>query len=327
MNPSTRFTITETEPTSLIRDFQSFLDYVEAEKPGLTPKGFISGKDLFEMNQRMTHPIEGTTARTGQEVYPQLHLFFHLSQAGRLTQKVQGKGAKTILRVSDRAEKYTELTATEKYFFLLETFWVDINWNHVDASVFKGLGIMNVQTVLEQLVQKKPDAPVRATALLSSPDILGYFWVYFALFGFWTVTQKKEINPAYKRFFSPEMVTLHPLGITLASLLLGERDFVRWNLPFRRQFGERKVLPGQSLPENDLMFHGPEKIRKLRIVRKDQAGEPFFLPFISLFAEWELSSTLPREAAKPVKGVYLFRIALLTRRLEEDRAFFKPYAP
>ena len=313
MNPSNRFKITETEPTPLIRDFQSFLDYVEAKKPGLTPKGFISGKDLFEMNQRMTHPLEGTTARTGQEYYPQLHLFFHLAQAGRLTQKVQGKGAKTILQVSDRAEKYTELTATEKYFFLLETFWVDINWNHVDASVFKGMGIMNVQTALEQPVQKKPDVPIRATALLSSPDILGYFWIYFALFGFWTVTQKKEINPAYKRFFSPEMVTPHPLGITLAPLLSGERDFTRWNLPFRRQFGERKVLPGQSLPENDLMFHGPAKSRKLRIVRKDQSGEPFFIPFIPLFAEGELSSTLPRETAKPVKGVYLFRVSLSSR--------------
>ena len=144
---------------------------------------------------------------------------------------------------------------------------------------------MKVQDALERLTRKKPGVPIRATALVEGPDLLGYFWVYLALFGFWTVTQKKEINPAYKRFFSPEMVTPHPLGITLASLLLGERDFARWNLPFRRQFGERKVLPGQSLPENDLMFHGSAKSRKLRIVRKDQSGEPFFIPFIPLFAE------------------------------------------
>ena len=87
MNGTNRFTITETEPTPLLCDFQSFLDYIGANKPYLTPKGYISGKDLFEVNKRMIHPLEGTTSRTGQEFYPQFHLFFHLAQAGRLIQK------------------------------------------------------------------------------------------------------------------------------------------------------------------------------------------------------------------------------------------------
>ena len=87
MNPTDKFKITETEPTPLIRDFQSFLDYIGTNKLYSTPKGYISGKDLFEINKRMTHPLGDTTVRTGQEFYPQLHLFFHLAQAGRLIQK------------------------------------------------------------------------------------------------------------------------------------------------------------------------------------------------------------------------------------------------
>jgi hypothetical protein len=313
MHPPNPMTITKNEPTSLIQDFQSFLDYVETNKPGLTPKGFVSGKDLFEMNQQMTHPHIGTTVRTGQEYYPQLHLFFHLAQAGRLIQKAQGKGAKIILQTSDRAGKYAGLTTTEKYFFLLETFWVDTRWEFIEASVFKGLGIMKVQTVLEHLTQKKSEVPIRATALLENPAILGYFWIYFALLGFWTVTQKNEINPAYKRFFNPDMVTPHPLGIILAALLIKERDFLLWNLSFRRRLGKGKILFSQSLPEGYPTFQGPAKSRKLKVVQKDKSGEPFFLPFVPLFAEGELLNTLPRETEKSVKGVYLFRVSLSSR--------------
>jgi len=133
-----KFTITETEPVPLIRDFQSFLDQVEVNEPHLTPKGYISGRDLLQMNQRMTQPLDGTTVRTGQEFYPQLHLFFHLAQAGRLIQKDSGKGNKTLLQLSNRAKDYCKLTATERYFFLLETLWVDTKWKHIESSIFKG---------------------------------------------------------------------------------------------------------------------------------------------------------------------------------------------
>ena len=156
MNPPDKFIITETDPTPLIRDFQSFLDYITANIPYLTPKGYISGKDLFEINKGMSHPIGDTTVRSGQQLYPQLHLFFHLAQAGRLIQKAPGKEDKTVLQLSDQATDYSKLTPTEKYFFLLETFWVDTNWKHVEASIFKGLGILDAQTVFGKLAVMPP---------------------------------------------------------------------------------------------------------------------------------------------------------------------------
>lgn len=111
MNPFDKLSIAETEPTPLIRDFEVFLKYIKIKEPDLTPKGFISGKDLFEMNKQMVHPLDGTTTRSGREYYPQLHLFFHLAQAGRLSHKASGKGNKTKLQAAEWAQKYTELTA------------------------------------------------------------------------------------------------------------------------------------------------------------------------------------------------------------------------
>jgi hypothetical protein len=310
MNPPNKFTITETEPTPFIRDFQSFLDYVAANKPYLTPKGYISGKDLFEINGRMAHPISDTTVRSGQQLYPQLHLFFHLAQASRLIQNTSGKTDKTVLQLSGRAKEYSNLSATEKYFFLLETLWVDTNWKHIEASIFKGLGILSAQTVLEKLAGRTPNVPIRAKDLVGMPDSLGYLWIYFALFGFWTVTQNKEVASAFKRSFYPGMVTPLPLGVALAQLLVRERNFVIWNLPFRRGLGEWKVNPGQPLPEEYFAARDTKRSKKPRIIQKDPSGEPFFLPFVSLFAEGGLRNTLPRETGKTVDGVYLFRVAL-----------------
>jgi len=305
-----KFTITEMEPTPLIRDFHSFLDYVEAGKPYLTPKGYIGGKALFEMNQRMVHPFDGVTVRTGQEFYPQFHLFFHLSQAGRLVQKDSGKGNKAFLQLSSRGKDFCKLNPTEKYFFLLETLWVDTKWNQIESSIFKGLGILYLADVLGKIAERTPNVPIGAADLVGMPESLGYLWIYFALFGFWTVTQNKDIVPYSKRVFHPGTITPSPLGVVLASLLIRERNYITWNLPFRRQLGERCVNPGQPLPEEYLLALSAKKGKKERILQKDQSREPFSLPFIPFFAEGVLSKTLPREPAMPVEGVYLFRVSL-----------------
>jgi len=310
MNPPDKFIITETEPTPLIHDFQFFLEYIGTNKPYLTPKGYVSGKDLFQINKGMTHPLGDTTVRSGQQLYPQLHLFFHLAQAGRLIQKALGKADKTVLQLSDQATDYSKLTPTEKYFFLLETLWVDTNWKHIEVSIFKGLGILDAQTVLGKLAGRTPNVPIRAKDLVSVPDSLGYLWIYFSYLGFWTVTQNKEIASAFKRSFYPGMVTPLPLGVALAQLLVRERNFLTWNLPFRREIGEWKVNPGQPLPEEYLGARGAKKSKKPEIVQRDQTGEPFLLPFVPLFAEGELRNTLPRETGKPVDGIYFFRVAL-----------------
>jgi hypothetical protein len=311
--------ITETEPTSLVRDFLSFLDYIATSKPYLTPKGYLGGKALFEMNRRMVHPRDGITVRTGQEFHPELHLFFHLSQAGRLVQRHSGKGNKIVLQVSTRAEDFLKLKATEKYFFLLETLWVDIKWSQIESSIFRGLAILHVQGLWEIIAGKTPHVPIRAADLLGRPESLGYLWVYFALFGFWTVTQNKEIIPYSKRFFFPDTVTPSPLGVAFASVLIRERLYATWNLPFRRELGQRCVKPGQPLVKDDRLPPRPKKGQKAGTWQKDQSGEPFFLPFLPFFPEGELSKTLPREAPKPVEGVYLFRVSLsdnLWRKIE-----------
>lgn len=125
----TVFNITETEPTPLIRDFAAFARYLRTHKIVLTSTNeFISGRDLYELNKEMTHPLQGTTPRTDQTLCPLLHLFYHLVLAGKLFQKVTEKGSRFALKPTARLQLYEELMHAEKYFFLLETLWIDADW-------------------------------------------------------------------------------------------------------------------------------------------------------------------------------------------------------
>ncbi|MEA1863642.1 MAG: hypothetical protein U9N46_00335, partial [Euryarchaeota archaeon] len=83
------FAITETEPTPLLRDFATFTRYLSTHRIVITRANeFLSGRDLYELNQGMTHPLPDTTPRTSQSLYPLLHLFYHLVLAGELFRKV-----------------------------------------------------------------------------------------------------------------------------------------------------------------------------------------------------------------------------------------------
>jgi len=89
MSKSSIITLTESKPTPLLRDFTTFCHYLSMHKIILTGTNeFISGKELYELNQKMTYPLLDTTPRTDQTLYPRLHLMYHIALAGILFRKV-----------------------------------------------------------------------------------------------------------------------------------------------------------------------------------------------------------------------------------------------
>ena len=116
--------ISETEPTALLKDFSEFTAYLTHHPVILgTAQEFIGGGDLC--------PQSGYERA---RAYPPLHLFYHLALAGKLFHKVPGKGGRLILKATDRLAQYEELKLTERYFFLLETFWVDCDWKKLQSG-------------------------------------------------------------------------------------------------------------------------------------------------------------------------------------------------
>ncbi len=116
---------TEKEFISLVKDFDQFINYVEDNSVQLTKtKELISRKYLPDINNSLTVRNETATGYTEQEYYPFIHFLLYLSLSGRLLKKGSGKAGKLSLLPTERLLLYKELTDIEKYFFLLETFWV-----------------------------------------------------------------------------------------------------------------------------------------------------------------------------------------------------------
>lgn len=321
------FNITETEPTPLLRDFATFTQYLRTHHIVLTRVNeFISGKDLYALNQEMTYPLSDTTPQTDQTLYPLLHLFYHLVLAGKLFQKSPGKGDRLVLKPTGRLQLYEELKPAEKYFFLLETLWVDANWEKLQGGYFGHSSLSTVPMVLEYLSKQQPGKKIQMKGEGTSdlaPIVWEweYFLLYLSFFGFWEVTRAWQRR--HKHFFLAESITPSTFGVTLAPILKEARNLFYWNLPDRRKYGEWKAIPGSPLPDEDL-FRPPEEEPRKRPktvikVDKGKPGDPFFLPFVPLFAEGELQKTLPREKIKFVDGAYVFKVALakdLWRRIE-----------
>ena len=73
------FNISENEPTSILKDFRIFTEYLSSHQVKLTKgKQYINSSALFEINGLMTNPEQGVNNKKLQVAYPLLHLFYNL---------------------------------------------------------------------------------------------------------------------------------------------------------------------------------------------------------------------------------------------------------
>ena len=292
---SSIFQFTETEPSPIVRDFDTFLSCLESTPVKISEKRRqMSYKALATLNELMTAPVPDNTPRTPQIFYPQLHLFFHLALAGGLVIK-KGKKSSTVLAPTERIAAYRELSNAEKYFCLLETLWVDCPMAELGGereragSVAARLG--GWAFALSQL---------EAGRVVSSPKLQGlamfdtFSVPCMALFGWCEVVIDEARRRAVysKKYVPVASLTPTDLGVAICRILVSQRQIERWNLSVRQSYGEWISPPG----------HDPET---------DQGGdEPFFAAFEALCPEGELRQSLPREEREPIKGNFIFKVTL-----------------
>ena len=323
-----KLTITETEPVPLLRDFNTFIDFLKENMCVLTKvNGQLTKADLVKLNMLMTNPETKLTKYSDHMSYPFLKLFYHLVLSGRLFIKVTGKGGKKYLEQDDRLKLYEALTLTEKYFFLLETFWTDINWINAGEFYYKTYTfIYEVPVLIAYLSSMKPGQRLVLTRIDHiNPEYLflkiSYINLYLSYFGFIEVTpNEKLMNETNKRLYIPISIVPTAFGVFMADILTRSRHLPLWNLPFRRYEGEIKAVPGSPLPEDmeyremmliikDGVLSG-DKTKFFAPTRQSKTSEPFFKPFVSLFDEDKLQKTLPRLENTINDGTYVFKVCI-----------------
>lgn len=117
--------ITETEPGSILQDFQSLLDFIGSKgMPVSGKRHLISLKLLGELNQRLRNPLKVDFKRPQQKSYPPLHGLYLLLRATGMANIIT-KGKQQQLMLNPKAYKsWQQLNPTERYCTLLEAWLV-----------------------------------------------------------------------------------------------------------------------------------------------------------------------------------------------------------
>ncbi|MFD1362101.1 plasmid pRiA4b ORF-3 family protein [Lentibacillus salinarum] len=298
----------KTFPIHLITDFERFMEYVEQHTIKLTDtNGYISRKHLPVMNDRMSVKAENATSYySQQQFYPYIHLFFHIALSGKLTMKT-GKGEQQRLDHTDRWYTFKHLTDTEKYFFLLETFWVDVNWPKLLNIKHSRIHDM-LPIVAEKLLAKTsgPSLDLRKETLLANLIVDWHnLLLYFEWFGLWLSEKDQEAidNDKTKNSYFAKTITLTDFGKKVLPILMNARNLLTWNIPLRQEYGEVNPIPGSVLPEAD---DNQKKATK-------QNPKAFHQAFTSLFPKRDLYQSLPRMERPFQEGTHTFTVAFNNR--------------
>ncbi|OCL25450.1 hypothetical protein U472_13965 [Orenia metallireducens] len=315
-----------TEEIPIMKDFPQFIEYLEKNKIELTRTSEnLKGPDLFRLNQLMSEQVADTTKKSHQRIYPVLHLFYNLVVEGGLFKK-ERKGSKIFLIPTERLKEYKKLTLTERYIFLLETFWVDCDWDKLQEGGI-GKNPLGSFSIWIERIDKNIIGEIHTLKRITSDLFFwGYFLVYFSHFGFWEVTYKPKEGYS-KSTYIGKTIEITPFGFIMMKILGLTRKLDYWNLSQRKKLGDFKGKPGAPLaikesdPFDEFFFifgeggsmmsdseDGDKDIEEF----EEWEEEKFIEAFISVFPEGELKNTLHRDSEEDgfKEGNYLFKIIL-----------------
>jgi hypothetical protein len=134
-------TITETNPGTILKDFNAVLDLIGPD--GLETNGkyhFLPMRRLPELNARLSKPMAMTLQRPAQKSYPSIHGLYLLLRASGLA-FVQRRGNKSYLQLDPLGlASWHGLNPTERYFALLESWLLRGNPQLLGEGGFLGDG-------------------------------------------------------------------------------------------------------------------------------------------------------------------------------------------
>ena len=129
-----------------INEFEKFIEFIECEKPVLSAKKGVLGKqDAFKLNQILYHKRNVSGPNYNQDQYPVIDLMFSLALAGRLYVKANDEKGKAVLVKTPVLESYQCLNLHEKYVYLLQTYWTKYDF---DANFDRWMLVSSFRSLL-----------------------------------------------------------------------------------------------------------------------------------------------------------------------------------
>ncbi len=270
--------IDESSPGTILRDFNSLLDYIESNTIEATKSKYhFSMKHLRPINEQFTHPIKIGINRPQQQAFPNIGGLYLLLRSIELLD-IKRAGKKNILILDKKIlQSWNSLNPTERYFTLLE------------AWLLRG----DPREILKE-------RSARGRSLLDT--CLG-FWKRIPAKGLKIEGNSEIDNIVQYAYGFYNMALLELLG--LLEIQHGEPKIGEgWRVLSvkRNDFGDailRYLLQIDSKKNFwDFEFNKDIPIKEL---------QPFFQPF---FPEWQNNLSSPGTKTEFRDGTYLFKVSL-----------------
>ncbi|ANV85901.1 hypothetical protein AWQ21_15335 (plasmid) [Picosynechococcus sp. PCC 7003] len=244
--------ISETAPGTILKDFQTTLDFIGDGVPVSNKLKQLSAKLLADLNSRLSNPIETDLKRPMQKSYPSIHgLYLLLRATGIAEISAKGKKLQMVLN-PDVYASWQKLNPTEKYFTLLEA-WIVRGHPEMLGNERSGPMTMGDRIIHSwpRLVQEKS---------LTFKDAKDYDWFSYypgfeniflmEMFGLLNLTLSK---PAPGKGWQMKQLQPHPWGHALVKVIYNA--YVNANLQWNSQndathpFGELQPALQPYFPE------------------------------------------------------------------------------
>lgn len=297
--------------SKIVDDFDKFIKYLTENICELSPKNeHFSFKVLCELNKQMYYKSLNLTPKSPQNFYVLINLFYKIAVVSGLFQKTSKtlSGSKIIFKPTEKLDAYRRLTYTEKYFFLLETFWVDIEWTSLrsDTQLF-AIAAAQIMAYISQGEAGKNlmehDLLEKELNLSMYSGIFVEIFYHFGLVEYQTLYHKESVGRKHVNLFN--FVTPTNFGSAIGSVLHKKRSFLAWNIPFKSSLEHKaNIVPGS-------LTGGDYSLIELQLLA-EYSGRPeeFYKAFTHLFSNGELAKTIPRTKKEFKDGTYVFRVSL-----------------
>lgn len=107
-----------------IQEFEKFTYFIHNEQPKISAKlGVLGKKDSYKLNKQLRYKKKCNAPNYNQDQYHTIDLMFSLALAGELYVKASNEKGIPSLKRTDAMHSFEKLTTSEKYTFLLQTYW------------------------------------------------------------------------------------------------------------------------------------------------------------------------------------------------------------
>ncbi len=266
--------ITETEPGTILQDFQTLLDFVgDAGIPVSGTQHLLPLKSLADLNQRLSEPIQTDLKRPQQKSYPPINGLYLLLRASGLGQIVsQGKKHFLVLN-PELLQSWNSLNPTERYFTLLEAWLIRAH----EQMVGERRSPLNEGTKCIQYWPRIPDKGQKIRSYAEQQSLS--YWPELhnlALMKLFGLLHVESGQPEAGKGWRVKTVKQLPFGDALMQVIV--RAFVEHGMEW-----ESKENPSVSFGEL----------------------QPALQPY---FPEWQNTLAIPEHEFR--SGVYVFKVYL-----------------